>query len=134
MAARSRSPPSSRAPSKGTDLTLAHPRTETQIMRRHGKSGTSPVNVSIQRGRMSLQGLAGFRAAFAVELHTALLPSKNTPGDAEIFFRISDKVPPQKTNGGHFEQLASPAARQWLDDLRLRNPGFWNAFATLRDE
>ena len=103
MAGRSRSPPSSRAPSRRAEPIPVHQRTETQITRLRGKSGTSRVNVSIQRGRLSSQGLAGFRAAFAVELHTTLLPSKNTPGDAEIFFRLSEKVRAQKPTGRPFE-------------------------------
>ena len=131
MAARSRSPPSSRTSSRPSGLTLTH---QTQIMRLRGKSNTSQVNVSLQHGRLSLQGLAGLRTACAVELSTMLLPSMNTPGDAEIFFRLSDKVRAQKTNGGHFEQLASPAARQWLDHFRSRNLGLYNRCAKLRDE
>ena len=65
MAGRSRSRPRSRAPSRRAEPIPVHQRTETQITRLRGKSGTSRVNVSIQRGRLSSQGLAGFRAAFA---------------------------------------------------------------------
>ena len=118
----------------GSSRGEALPRAETQIMRFRGKSGTSHVNVSLRRGQLSPQGLARLRAAFAVEITTPLPPSKNTPGDAEVFFRMSDKVCAQKTNGGYFDQVASDPARQWLLDLRQRNQDFLEAFAPLAGE
>jgi hypothetical protein len=83
---------------------------------------------------LSQDGLAALRAAFAQEFRAPLPPSLNTPGDAEIFFRTSDRVPVQRTNGGRFEALASPPARQWLSDLRARNRAFWNAFQAYASE
>ena len=76
MAARSRSPPSSRTSSRAADLTLTHQPTETQIMRRRGKSNTSQVNVSLQHGRLSLQGLDGLRTAFADRVKYDAAPVK----------------------------------------------------------
>ena len=85
-----------------------------------GRGGTptscSLLPVALRGGRLSDAALAEARRIW---LH---LP--------EHGFRMTDRVPPRRTNGGEWKRIAPPAARSWLEDLRSKNEIFWDALAT----
>ncbi len=84
-----------------------------------GRGGTpgscSLLPMALRGGRLSDGALAAARRAWA---H---LP--------EHGFRMTDRVPPRRTNGGIWKELAPPAARAWFEGLRSKSAVFWEALA-----